>query len=83
MSKRGRPKGSRWGDFTERFSQLGRPSTLAKIRAIAEFERMPIMVAIDRALCSAIKTYECKKGIVLDPTPEKNRIATLDNLFND
>lgn len=83
MNKRGRPKGSKWGEYTEKFTQLGRPSTLAKIRAIAQFERLPIMVIIDRALCSAIQRYEENKGVVIDYTSAKSRMATLDNLFND
>ena len=78
----GRPRGSKynkseWGQLTF----MARYETAYKIRAIADYSRLPIMEVIEQAFNAAIEKYEAKNGVIDLEQWRANKEATKQELF--
>ena len=78
----GRPRGSKynraeWGQVTF----MARYETADKIRAIADYSRLPIMEVIEQAFNAAIAKYEEKNGPIDLGQWKAEQEATKEELF--
>ena len=78
----GRPRGSKynrseWGQVTF----MARYETADKIRAIADYSRLPIMEVIEQAFNAAIAKYEEKNGPIDLGQWKAEKEATKEELF--
>jgi len=78
----GRPRGSKynreeWGQITF----LAKYETADKLRAIADYSRLPIMEVVEQAFNAAIARYEEKNGVIDLDKWRAEKEATKEELF--